>query len=119
MESISTLQGTRARSQSHTHHFVVLPTLCSSLTSDFQNSRLYIHGLQEEFLVENGLEKLEALSGGAALALTRIDGDLQYYKVFDRNQTKQPFRKSRGGGKRKKILTLLTSLLTCFVEPFR
>ncbi|KAI8602556.1 hypothetical protein EDD21DRAFT_371495 [Dissophora ornata] len=58
---------------------------CSALTSDFQNSRLYIHGLQEEFLVENGLEKLEALSGGAALTLTRIDGDLQYYKShFDK-----------------------------------
>ncbi|KAG0301992.1 hypothetical protein BGZ98_007877 [Dissophora globulifera] len=58
---------------------------CSVLTSEFQNSRLYIHGLQEEFLVENELAKLEAVSGGAALALTRIDGDLQYYKShFDK-----------------------------------
>ncbi|KAF9430322.1 hypothetical protein BGZ76_000881 [Entomortierella beljakovae] len=54
--------------------------VCSALTSEFQQSRLYIHGLQEEFLVENKLEKLEAISGGAALSLTRLEGDLQYYK---------------------------------------
>ncbi|KAI1315253.1 hypothetical protein EDD11_001085 [Mortierella claussenii] len=59
--------------------------LCSTLTSEFQHSRLYIHGLQEEFLDANKLDKLEAISGGAALALTRIEGDLQYYKShFDK-----------------------------------
>ncbi|KAG0369531.1 hypothetical protein BC939DRAFT_533760 [Gamsiella multidivaricata] len=59
--------------------------LCNALTTEFQHSRLYIHGLQEEFLVENKLEKLEAISGGAAMALTRTEGDLQYYKShFDK-----------------------------------
>ncbi|KAF9916190.1 hypothetical protein BX616_004390 [Lobosporangium transversale] len=55
------------------------------LTTEFQQSRLYIHGLQEEFLESNKLDKLEAVSGGAALALTRLEGDLQYYKShFDK-----------------------------------
>ncbi|KAG0008398.1 hypothetical protein BGZ80_003495 [Entomortierella chlamydospora] len=53
--------------------------LCGALTSEFQHSRLYIHGLQEEFLVENKLDKLEAVSGGAALALTRLEGDLHHF----------------------------------------
>ncbi|KAF9387704.1 hypothetical protein BGX21_000486 [Mortierella sp. AD011] len=55
--------------------------LCGALTSEFQQSRLYIHGLQEEFLVENKLDKLEAVSGGAALALTRLEGDLHYTEL--------------------------------------
>jgi len=52
-----------------------------SLKEEFQLSRLYIHGLQDGFLTEHNLEKLEALSGGAALVLARLEGDIQYYKV--------------------------------------
>lgn len=53
------------------------------LKEEFQQSRLYIHGLQDEFLTEHKLDKLEALSGGAAQVLTRLDGDIQYYKVME------------------------------------
>ncbi|KAK3828580.1 MAG: hypothetical protein J3Q66DRAFT_15226 [Benniella sp.] len=56
-----------------------------SLKEEFQLSRLYIHGLQDGFLTEHNLEKLEALSGGAALVLARLEGDIQYYKShFDK-----------------------------------
>lgn len=33
-------------------------------------------------MLQNQLDKLEAVSGGAALALTRLEGDLLHYKVL-------------------------------------
>jgi hypothetical protein len=51
------------------------------LKSEFKHGRLYIHAFQEEFMHQNQLDKLEAVSGGAALALTRLEGDLLHYKV--------------------------------------
>ncbi|KAG0233744.1 hypothetical protein BGX31_004785 [Mortierella sp. GBA43] len=58
---------------------------CDALKEEFQQSRLYIHGLQDEFLTEHKLDKQEALSGGAAVVLTRLEGDMQYYKShFDK-----------------------------------
>ncbi|KAF9942504.1 hypothetical protein BGZ75_005358 [Mortierella antarctica] len=56
-----------------------------SLTAEFRESPLYINGLQEEFMAEHKLDKLEAISGGARMALTRLEGDLLYYKEhFDK-----------------------------------
>jgi hypothetical protein len=51
------------------------------LKNEFKHGRLYIHAFQEEFMLQNQLDKLEAVSGGAALALTRLEGDLLHYKV--------------------------------------
>ncbi|KAF9927834.1 hypothetical protein FBU30_002837 [Linnemannia zychae] len=53
---------------------------CELLKSEFKHERLYIHAFQEEFMLQNQLDKLEAVSGGAALALTRLEGDLLHYK---------------------------------------
>ncbi|KAF9096205.1 hypothetical protein BGX23_011797 [Mortierella sp. AD031] len=54
--------------------------ICDALKSEFKHGRLYIHAFQEEFMLQNQLDKLEAVSGGAALALTRLEGDLLHYK---------------------------------------
>ncbi|KAK3846171.1 MAG: hypothetical protein J3R72DRAFT_434299 [Linnemannia gamsii] len=54
--------------------------ICNALKNEFQHGRLYIHAFQEEFMLQNQLDKLEALSGGAALAITRLEGDLLHYK---------------------------------------
>ncbi|KAF9192554.1 hypothetical protein BGZ51_005351 [Haplosporangium sp. Z 767] len=60
--------------------------ICNALTNEFLGSHLYINGLQEEFMVEQRLDKLEAVSGGARMALTRLEGDLLYYKeLFQRS----------------------------------
>ncbi|KAF9944649.1 hypothetical protein BGZ70_004456, partial [Mortierella alpina] len=59
--------------------------ICDALTAEFRESPLYINGLQEEFMAEHKLDKLEAISGGARMALTRLEGDLLYYKEhFDK-----------------------------------
>ncbi|KAF9546678.1 hypothetical protein EC957_009438 [Mortierella hygrophila] len=54
--------------------------VCDALKNEFKHGRLYIHAFQEEFMLQNQLDKLEAVSGGAALALTRLEGDLLHYK---------------------------------------
>lgn len=43
--------------------------------------QLYMHGVHQDFLQLNNLSKLEAVSGGSAEALTKMEGDLEYYKV--------------------------------------
>ncbi|OAQ35996.1 hypothetical protein K457DRAFT_368779 [Linnemannia elongata AG-77] len=54
--------------------------VCDTLKNEFKHGRLYIHAFQEDFMLQNQLDKLEAVSGGAALALTRLEGDLLHYK---------------------------------------
>lgn len=54
------------------------------LKNEFKHGRLYIHAFQEDFMLQNQLDKLEAVSGGAALALTRLEGDLLHYKVLSK-----------------------------------
>ncbi|KAF9335671.1 hypothetical protein BG006_010925, partial [Podila minutissima] len=53
---------------------------CKQLTQEYKSMQLYMHGVHQDFLQLNNLSKLEAVSGGSAEALTKMEGDLEYYK---------------------------------------
>ena len=52
-------------------------------------------------MLQNQLDKLEAVSGGAALALTRLEGDLLHYKVLAKALVSR--RLTSNGGRTKSV----------------
>ncbi|KAG0270344.1 hypothetical protein DFQ27_008359 [Actinomortierella ambigua] len=58
---------------------------CDDLKNQYQSTQLFMHGLHQDFLALHNLSKLEAVAGGAALALSRLEGEVEFFKeLFDK-----------------------------------
>ncbi|KAF9422904.1 hypothetical protein BGZ94_008456 [Podila epigama] len=55
---------------------------CDALIQDYKACQLYIHGIHQDFIAANNISTLEAISGGAVIGLTKMEGDLEYYKAL-------------------------------------